>query len=113
MTDNPDDALEHRCPIDRCEEALVLTITSCVPLYRHDPPWPGAGRATYDHDDAVSTGWVVECLAGHTVWNAADQIRAINAAMPEGEWLNEDDEFPPAFQLAPFLASTHDRSYVS
>lgn len=78
---------EARCPINGCGAELYLTITSCIPLYRVDPPWPGAGNATYGPEDAVSDGWEVVCTNDHKVWTDVDQIRADNAA-----GLTDDDE---------------------
>lgn len=85
MTDT--DMPSARCPVHGCDADLYLIITSCIPLYTEDPPWPGAGSATYDAGDAVSDGWDVECVDGHKVWTHVDQIRADNAA-----GVTDDDE---------------------
>lgn len=78
---------EMTCPVAHCGADLYLTITSCIPLYRINPPWPGAGEATYGPEDAVSDGWEVTCTDGHTLWTSVDQIRVDNAA-----GLTDDDE---------------------
>lgn len=86
------------CPVSGCDAALYLTITSCVPIYTQDPPWPGAGDATYDAQDAVSQGWQVECEDGHVVWGHADQIRADNAAGRTDD--DETADYAPTFRYA-------------
>lgn len=88
-----------RCPIGGCIAPLHLVIASDIPLYTQDPPWPGAGEATYEPSDANTQRWEVICEEGHTVWTDVDQIRADNAA-----GLTDDDEtgdFAPTFRLDP------------
>lgn len=78
------------CPIQGCSGDLYLTVTSCTPLYRVEPPWPGANVASW--------GWEVVCSEGHTVWTHPDQVRADNAA-----GLTDDDEtgdYAPVFRMA-------------
>lgn len=88
---------EATCPIPGCGADLYLTITSNVPIYRIEPPWPGAGPTDYSPAGAVSCGWDVVCVDGHTVWTHVDQIAADNAA-----GLTEDDltgDYAPEFRL--------------
>lgn len=95
-------APEAVCPVWGCDAPLYLTISSCIPLYAINPPWEGAGEATYTPTDAVSDGWEVECADGHKVWNHVDQIRADNAA-----GLTDDDETgdtAPTFKIDLLLA---------
>lgn len=93
---------EALCPTKGCSGELYLTLTSNIPLYTVDPPWPGAGSATYEPSDAVSQGWEVVCTEGHTVWHHVDQIRADNAA-----GLTDDDEtcdYAPRFRIDALMA---------
>lgn len=99
MTDNAEIGANNEalCLIRGCTAPLYLTITSCIPIYAVNPPWPGAGPESYEPSDAVSDAWEVECTDGHKVWTSVDQIRADNAA-----GLTDDDETgdsAPPFRL--------------
>lgn len=99
---------EATCTIPGCEADLYLVITSNIPIYRIDPPWPGAGPADWTPAGAISHGWEVLCTDGHTVWNHVDQIRLTNAA-----GITDDDEtgdYAPPFDpsLLPTTTSTKD-----
>lgn len=99
QTDDP--AL--RCTIGGCNAETYLVISSCIPLYRVNPPWPGAGPEDYTPAAAVTQGWEVECTEGHTIWSHADQIRVDNAS-----GLTDDDtttDFAPTFRLAALLGA--------
>lgn len=87
MTGLQADKPEATCPVWGCDADLYLILTSSIPLYAVNPPWEGAGDATYTPTDAVSDGWEVECIGGHKIWTHVDQIRADNAA-----GLTDDDE---------------------
>lgn len=104
--------VELTCPVTGCPEVLVLTHRASTPLYRYDPPW--TEKVTYGFNDSVSDDWIVECLAGHQVWNSVDQIRATNAMLPEdsNDWASEDTDSAPTFQMDLFLANTPGATYA-
>lgn len=87
------------CTVATCDAPLHLVISSDIPLYRENPPWPGAGPEDYTTAGANAQGWEVVCEGGHTVWTHVDQIRADNAA-----GLTDDDEtgdVAPLFRMEP------------
>lgn len=90
-----------RCTVIGCTAELYLTISSCIPLYREDPPWPGAGPATYEATDAVTEGWEIECSDGHKLWNHVDQIRYDNHSGRTDD--DETGDNAPPFRPDAFL----------
>lgn len=93
---------EATCPIIGCDADLYLSASYSVPIYRIDPPWPGAGPGDYSERGAVTSGWEVVCTEGHTVWNHVDQIRVTNALLPDDEhddWMPEDCDNAPEFRF--------------
>lgn len=99
-SDNRGEYGEVKCPLPTCHEEVGVKFHGWAPLY--DPAASMFDDELIDFNHSVTTGWVIECHAGHLVRTYTDQIHE-QAELDED--IDTDPDCAPPVDVASAVAA--------